>query len=41
MNEHTITPPLEDFKAVLLHSWHLLPPAKQQELIELDIFPRN
>jgi hypothetical protein len=36
----TITLPVEKFKAILLHSWHLLPNEKQQELIAIGIYPK-
>ncbi len=41
MNEHTITLDVEKFKEILIHSWHLLPPEKQQELVEMGIKPRK
>jgi hypothetical protein len=34
--EPTITLSVEKFKEILLHSWHLLPPEKKQELISLS-----
>lgn len=39
--ESTITLTISKFKEILLHSWHLLPDEKQQELLSLGIYPKK
>ena len=39
--ELKITISVDKFKEILLHSWHLLPPEKQQELYNLGIYPKR
>ncbi len=31
----------DKFKEILLHSWQLLPLAKQQELLNMGIYPKD
>jgi len=38
--ENKIILDAEQFKAILLYSWHLLPVAKQQELLNMGIYPK-
>jgi hypothetical protein len=37
--EHKIWLDVEKFKEILIHSWHLLPADKQQELVNLGVCP--
>jgi hypothetical protein len=39
--EPQITLPLSKFKEILLHSWHLIPQDKQNELIGIGISPEE
>jgi hypothetical protein len=41
METHKILIDVDKFKEILIHSWHLLPPEKQQELASIGIFPKN
>ncbi len=41
MVDLTITLNVDKFKEILLYGWHLLPPEKQAELVNMGIFPRN
>lgn len=36
----TINLDVAKFKEILLHSWELLPPEKQRELVMIGIYPR-
>jgi len=38
--ENKIILEVSKFKEILLHSWHLLPVAKQQELLNMGIYPK-
>ncbi len=39
--EYKIMLSVEKFKEILIHSWELLPPEKQQELREIGICPEG
>jgi len=40
METRKITLDVEKFKEILLNGWHLLPVSKQQELIQMSIYPK-
>jgi hypothetical protein len=40
MENHKISLDVEKFKAILINSWNLLPAEKQQELIQMGIYPK-
>jgi len=40
-NELTIVLTVSKFKEILIHSWHLLPLDKQQELLSMGIYPKS
>lgn len=41
MANQTIVIDVEKFKEILLNSWHLLPPDKQAELVNIGIYPNK
>jgi hypothetical protein len=41
MVEPTIVLSVAKFKELLVHGWALLPPEKQQELINMGVYPQN
>jgi hypothetical protein len=41
MNEPTIQVPVKRFKAILIHSWDLIPLDQQVKLIEMGIHPET
>ena len=41
MEKYQIILEVEKFKEILLYGWHLLPPEKQKELIEMGVYPRK